>query len=118
MDADLTQRQALIADGHHRWATYLRLRDEQPPHAEPGPWDHGLVLLVDTARYPLRVRAIHRVLQRLPVAEALAAVRDAFTVGRVAGPLPAALEALAASAERGGNTFLLSGDGESAPSTC
>ncbi|WP_245872354.1 DUF1015 family protein, partial [Streptomyces alboverticillatus] len=45
--------------GHHRWATYLRLRAEQPA---PGPWDFGLVLLVDTARYPLRVRAIHRLL--------------------------------------------------------
>ena len=41
----------------------------------PSPWDYGLVLLVDTARYPLRVRAIHRLLHRLPVADALAAAR-------------------------------------------
>ncbi|MES4906867.1 MULTISPECIES: DUF1015 domain-containing protein [unclassified Streptomyces] len=69
--ADLRHRQALIADGHHRWATYLRLREER---TEPGPWDFGLVLLVDTARYPLRVRAIHRLLHRLSPADALAAL--------------------------------------------
>lgn len=105
--ADLAPRQALIADGHHRWETYLRLRDEQ---SRPGPWDRGLVLLVDTARYPLRMHAIHRVLPRLPVADALAAVRGAFRVERVEGPLDAALGALAAAA-KGGNAFLVAGDG-------
>lgn len=104
---DLARRQALIADGHHRWATYLRLRTEHP---SPSPWDFGLVLLVDTARYPLRVRAIHRLLHRLPVADALASLGDSFRVRRVDGPLPEALEALSeASAE--GNAFLLAGDG-------
>lgn len=78
--SDLAGRQALIADGHHRWATYLRLRDEHPG---PGPWNYGLVLLIDTVRYPLRVRAIHRLLHRLPVAEALAAVADTFRVRTV-----------------------------------
>ncbi len=110
VDADLAPRQALIADGHHRWATYLLLRDEQPAHTTPGPWDHGLVLLVDTSRYPLRVRAIHRVLQRLPVSKALAAVRDVCTVERIDRPLPEALEALAAAA-REGNAYLLAGGG-------
>ncbi|MER7912567.1 DUF1015 domain-containing protein [Streptomyces sp. NPDC096068] len=105
--ADLGRHQALIADGHHRWATYLRLREE---HVSPGPWNYGLVLLVDTARYPLRVRAIHRLLNRLPVADALAAVEGAFRVRRVDGPLPEALEALAA-ATADGNAFLLAGDG-------
>ncbi|MYV69476.1 DUF1015 family protein, partial [Streptomyces sp. SID2131] len=75
--ADLGRHQALIADGHHRWATYLRLREE---HVAPGPWNRGLVLLVDTARYPLRVRAIHRLLNHLPVADALAAVEGSFRV--------------------------------------
>ncbi|MFC8587478.1 DUF1015 domain-containing protein, partial [Streptomyces sp. NPDC057217] len=105
--ADLGRHQALIADGHHRWATYLRLREE---HVSPGPWNYGLVLLVDTARYPLRVRAIHRLLNRLPVADALAAVEGAFRVRRVDGPLPEALEALA-TATADGNAFLLAGDG-------
>ncbi|MEU8871746.1 DUF1015 domain-containing protein [Streptomyces javensis] len=111
---DLRHHQALIADGHHRWATYLRLREER---REPGPWDFGLVLLVDTARYPLRVRAIHRLLRRLPPEQALPAVRQAFQVRTVDGPLPRALETLAdaaeaARAEPGApNAFLLAGDG-------
>ncbi|MBT2545139.1 DUF1015 domain-containing protein [Streptomyces sp. ISL-44] len=105
--ADLSRRQALIADGHHRWATYLRLQEE---HGSPTPWDFGLVLLVDTVRYPLQVRAIHRMLRRLPVRDALAALHGHFQVRPVEGPLPLALEVLADAAERG-NAFLLTGDG-------
>ncbi|GGV48547.1 hypothetical protein GCM10010277_42000 [Streptomyces longisporoflavus] len=105
--SDLAHHQALIADGHHRWATYLRLRSEHPSSS---PWDHGLVLLVDTARYPLRVRAIHRYLHRLPVPDALAALADSFRVRTVEGPLPRALDALAEAAAEG-NAFLLAGDG-------
>ncbi len=118
IDADLAPRQALIADGHHRWATYLRLRDEQRCTGAAGPWDHGLVLLVDTTRYPLRVRAIHRVLQRMPVPQALAAVRGVFQVETVPGPLPAALDALAATREADGNTYLIAGDGSFHLLTC
>ncbi|MET8772165.1 DUF1015 domain-containing protein [Streptomyces sp. NPDC004658] len=107
IQTDLAGRQALIADGHHRWATYRRLRLEHP---SPSPWDYGLVLLVDTARYPLRVRAIHRLLHGLPVADALAAVDGLFRVRRLDKPLPEALEALA-DAACAGNAFLLAGDG-------
>lgn len=105
--ADLGDRQALIADGHHRWATYLRLQEE---HGSPTDWDFGLVLLVDTARYPLQVRAIHRMLRRLPLPDALAALEGHFRVRPVDGPLPLAMEALEEAAERG-NAFLLTGDG-------
>ncbi|MCP9959508.1 MULTISPECIES: DUF1015 domain-containing protein [Streptomyces] len=105
---DLADHQALIADGHHRWATYLRLREER---SGPGPWNYGLVLLVDTGRYPLRVRAIHRLLHRLPVASALAALDGGFRVRTLDGvPLEAALDALAEAADHG-NAFLLAGDG-------
>jgi uncharacterized protein (DUF1015 family) len=107
VQADLAGHQALIADGHHRWATYRRLRAEHP---SPSPWDYGLVLLVDTARYPLRVRAIHRLLHHLPVTDALAAVEGLFRVRRLETPLPAALEVLA-DAACAGNAFLLAGDG-------
>jgi uncharacterized protein (DUF1015 family) len=109
IDTSLAPRQALIADGHHRWATYLQLRDEQ---RGPGPWDYGLVLLVDTTRFPLRVRAIHRVLRHLPVAEALQAVRGIFEVESVKGPLPEALDALGAAAadSNSRNSYLLAGD--------
>ncbi|WP_405711287.1 MULTISPECIES: DUF1015 family protein [unclassified Streptomyces] len=107
IETDLARHQALIADGHHRWATYLRLQQE---HTAPGPWDFGLVLLVDTARYPLRVRAIHRLLHRLPVADALAALDGLFRIRDLDGPLPRALDALAEAAAEG-NAFLLAGDG-------
>ncbi|MEV5849885.1 DUF1015 domain-containing protein [Streptomyces sp. NPDC051985] len=107
VQSDLSHHQALIADGHHRWATYLRLRAE---HTSPSPWDYGLVLLVDTARYPLRVRAIHRLLHGLPVADALRAVEGLFRVRRLDVPLPKAQEALA-DAVCAGNAFLLAGDG-------
>ncbi|KOV72726.1 MULTISPECIES: DUF1015 domain-containing protein [Streptomyces] len=107
VQTDLAGRQALIADGHHRWATYRRLRLEHP---SPSPWDYGLVLLVDTARYPLRVRAIHRLLHGLPVADALAAVNGLFRVRHLDKPLPEALETLA-DAACAGNAFLLAGDG-------
>ncbi|CAL9273224.1 hypothetical protein SUDANB5_01681 [Streptomyces sp. SudanB5_2050] len=105
--AELARHQALIADGHHRWATYRTLRAEHP---SPSPWDHGLVLLVDTARYPLRVRAIHRLLHGFPVRDAVAALDGYFRVRRLDGPLPRAMEELAKAAESG-NAFLLAGDG-------
>ncbi|MGV9274599.1 DUF1015 domain-containing protein [Streptomyces griseosporeus] len=107
VQAELSGCQALIADGHHRWATYRRLRAEHP---SPSPWDYGLVLLVDTARYPLRVRAIHRLLHGLPVPDAVAALRGLFRVERLEVPLPEALAALA-DAACAGNAFLLAGDG-------
>jgi uncharacterized protein (DUF1015 family) len=104
---DLAGYQALIADGHHRWATYRRLRAE---HLSPSAWDYGLVLLVDTARYPLRVRAIHRLLHGVPVADALSALDGLFRVRRLEGPLADALAVLA-DAACAGNAFLLAGDG-------
>ncbi|MFE3603203.1 DUF1015 family protein [Streptomyces sp. NPDC059142] len=109
---DLAHRQALIADGHHRWATYLRLREEHSGAARgpAGPWGYGLVLLIDTARYPLQVRSIHRLLRGLPVDRAVAALAGAFRVRTVGGPLPEALGALADAAATG-NAFLLAGDG-------
>ncbi|QNP62611.1 DUF1015 family protein [Streptomyces genisteinicus] len=105
--ADLNRHQALIADGHHRWATYLRLRSE---HTDPGPWDHGLVLLIDTLRHPLQVRAIHRLVRGLPLAEALAALDGSFRVRTLGTDLPEALDALADAAD-GSNAFVLAGDG-------
>ncbi|MGW0628151.1 DUF1015 family protein [Streptomyces sp. NPDC002758] len=107
VQSDLTRHQALIADGHHRWATYRLLRAE---HGSPSPWDYGLVLLVDTVRYPLRVRAIHRLLHGLPVANALVALKGLFRVRRLDTPLADALAALA-DAACAGNAFLLAGDG-------
>ena len=105
--AELARHQALIADGHHRWATYRTLRSEHP---SPSPWDHGLVLLVDTVRYPLRVRAIHRLLHHLPVKDAVAALEGRFRVRCLDTPLTQSMNALAEAADAG-NAFLLAGDG-------
>ena len=63
---DLAPRQALIADGHHRYATYRRLQAEKrAAGGQAGPWDSGLALLVDSVTYPLRLQAIHRVVEGL-----------------------------------------------------
>ncbi|WP_370094139.1 DUF1015 family protein [Streptacidiphilus sp. MAP12-20] len=114
VSADLATCRALIADGHHRWAMYLRLQREHR-HLAQSPWDRGMVLLVDTAQYPLRVRAIHRVLQRLPVAEALARLdasgSDAWSVTDLGDRQGDALTALAAAKAAGTGAFLLAGDG-------
>jgi uncharacterized protein (DUF1015 family) len=105
VETDLAGRQALIADGHHRWATYQRLAEEHRGGPDAEAWASGLVLLVDSARYPLQVRAIHRVLPRLPLPEALSALEGVCRVRAVDGPLPTAQEAVSATP---GNAFLLS----------
>ncbi|GES33037.1 DUF1015 domain-containing protein [Streptomyces angustmyceticus] len=110
VDEDLAGRQALIADGHHRWATYQRLYEQQPGATAASPWAFGLVLLVDTARYPLQVRAIHRVLPHLPPAKALADLAGAFRARALPGDLPAALETLE---ETPGTAFVLAGGPDS-----
>ena len=46
----------LLADGHHRYAAYLRLQEEHPGTA----WDSGLAMLVDQRDTPLFLGAIHR----------------------------------------------------------
>lgn len=56
--AALTGTRALIADGHHRYAAYLRLQQRQPGSAA----DSGLAMLVDHDDTPLFLGAIHRVL--------------------------------------------------------
>jgi uncharacterized protein (DUF1015 family) len=104
--ADLRGRQALIADGHHRYATYQALKAD---HDGPGPWDYGLAMLVDSTAYPPRLGAIHRVLPRLPVPDAVRAARGAFGVEPLGADLPSALERLKSHP---GTAFLLGGAGE------
>ncbi|MGH3341947.1 MAG: DUF1015 family protein [Carbonactinosporaceae bacterium] len=100
--ADLDPRQAMIADGHHRYATYLRLQDEHRATGDgPGPWDYGLALLVDSAHYPLEVRAIHRVVPGLRPADALALTGQAFRIRALTGDVDQGLAALGAQARRG-----------------
>jgi uncharacterized protein (DUF1015 family) len=103
---DLAPRQALIADGHHRYATYRRLQAEKrAAGSTQGPWDRGLALLVDSVTHPLRVQAIHRVVEGLPLAAALQAVTDVFEVTELDGDLEQNLEKLQGEDRR--HAFLL-----------
>ncbi len=71
---ELSPGQALIADGHHRYAAYLRLRALlREPAAAPGdsPWDYGLAMLVDQNDHPLSIGPIHRSLAALTLADVL-----------------------------------------------
>jgi uncharacterized protein (DUF1015 family) len=88
--ADLAGRQALIADGHHRYAAYRRLAELQHPGT-----DRGLALLVDTTTHPLTVQGIHRWLPELAAEPAIEAAAKWFTVTEVNGGYRAALAALA-----------------------
>jgi uncharacterized protein (DUF1015 family) len=115
--ADLAARTALIADGHHRYAAYLKLQDEARRAGRgDGPWDYGLAFLVDSAAYPPRIGAIHRVIPGLTPGRAVEMAKGAMRVQRMppgTGPdgLAAAVTALA-QAGRGGPAFLLTDGGE------
>ncbi len=68
----LAPSQVLIADGHHRYAAYLRLQHQQRDPAAPpesSPWDFGLAMLVDQDDHPLRVGPIHRSISALTLAD-------------------------------------------------
>jgi uncharacterized protein (DUF1015 family) len=109
--ADLSGRRALIADGHHRYAAYLELQAEMRASGlGAGPWDYGLAFLVDSAAYPPRLGAIHRVLPGLAPDRAAELAKAAFTVQDLPAGLSLddGLERLAA-AGRKGPAFLLAG---------
>ncbi|MFC4785217.1 DUF1015 family protein [Nocardioides sp. MAHUQ-72] len=57
LDEALAESRALIADGHHRYAAYIRLQQQHPG----GAYDLGLAMLVDQDDTPLFLGAIHRV---------------------------------------------------------
>ena len=83
VDDDLVKRHALIADGHHRYATYRELQRELRMSTGPGPWDRGLALLVDSTAYGPQVHAIHRVLVGLPLGDALERVQRVASITAV-----------------------------------
>jgi len=96
---DLAPRQALIADGHHRWATYRRLQSERRAAGRgDGPWDRGLAMLVDSRTSPLRVAAIHRVVPDLALDEAVRLLEPVFRVRPAGDTLDEALTTLTAAA--------------------
>lgn len=106
--ADLLPRRATIADGHHRYATYLRHQaDRHAAGAGRGPWDRGLALLVDASAYGPQVHPIHRVVPGLPLDEAARAAAGGFSVRELPAGEAAALDALA-DAGKSGPAFVLS----------
>lgn len=107
--ADLHTRRAVIADGHHRYANYLaHQRDRHAAGDGDGPWDFGLVFLVDATAFGPQVHAIHRVVPSLPAPQAARRAEGAFAVRRLDGTLDEALDALAA-AGKGGTAFVVAG---------
>jgi len=119
MDRIAAERAPLVSvsteDGvthrHHRYAAYLDLQAEMRASGlGPGPWDYGLAFLVDSAAYPPRLGAIHRVLPGLPPERAAELAKAAFTVQDLPPglSLDEALQRLAAAGQEG-PAFLLAG---------
>ncbi|MGZ4114379.1 MAG: DUF1015 family protein [Actinomycetota bacterium] len=66
----------MIADGHHRYKTALRYRDEMRAEHGPGPWDHVMMLVVDAVTQDLPVLPFHRVVRSGTVPADGVRVRD------------------------------------------
>ncbi|CAM3749981.1 DUF1015 family protein [Nocardioides zeicaulis] len=75
----------LIADGHHRYAAYLRLQEQNPGTG----WDAGLAMLVDQDDTPLFLGAIHRTLTGPSLDDLVAAATAAGAAVRVEGRVDA-----------------------------
>jgi uncharacterized protein (DUF1015 family) len=104
---DLLPRRAVIADGHHRYATYLRHQADRHAAGDgAGPWDRGLALLVDASTYGPQVHAIHRVVPGLALPDAVAQASSGFAARDVPPD-----SALAELAEAGKATAFLLTDG-------
>jgi uncharacterized protein (DUF1015 family) len=57
----LEETSLMIADGHHRYATALRYRNEMRAEHGAGPWDHAMTFLVDAALEDPPVLPFHRI---------------------------------------------------------
>jgi len=89
LDQGLAGSQALIADGHHRYAAYLRMQRRSPG----GATDRGLAMLVDQEDTPLFLGPIHRVLTGVGL-EDLAAAAEVVGAGFDLVERSAAVQAL------------------------
>ncbi len=100
VQADFAGRRAVIADGHHRYASYLDYQALQHGTAAgPGPWDRGLALLVPTDAHGPQVRAIHRVVPDLPLERAARAAASAFEMTAISPLTAGAADQLLAEAQ-------------------
>ncbi len=110
---DLHARTAVIADGHHRYATYLQRQAAAHSAGEgPGPWDFGLTFLVDSTAFGPEVHPIHRVIPSVEAFELARRTEGAMTVHELDGDdLTSAVDALARAGAAGPAFLLVSGDG-------
>lgn len=112
---DLAERRAVIADGHHRYTTYLQRQQRQ--HAAgrgAGPWDQGLVMLLDSTRFGPQVHPIHRVVGGLRLDEAVRRAAGTWRVSPLTSADPAGTDWVLARLREAGRdsvAFVL-GDGE------
>jgi uncharacterized protein (DUF1015 family) len=111
---DLRPRRATIADGHHRYTTYLHMQEERrAAGAGPGPWDFGLTLLVDAMAFGPQVHAIHRVIRGLDLTRASQLAESAFSVRRLDGSIQAAIGEMEAAGKTGAAFLITTGEGAS-----
>ena len=109
--ADLLPRKALIADGHHRYATYLRRQADRHEHGDgTGPWDAGLCLLVDATAFGPQVHPIHRVVPGRDATELATLAAKGARVRRLDGDVELGLAELSAARQHGPAFLLASGD--------
>ena len=110
--ADLLPRKALIADGHHRYATYLQRQGLRHAAGDgPGPWDHGLCLLVDATTFGPQVHPIHRVIPGRAAQDLAQRAAAGMAVRTLDAPVEEALDALAEAGRAGPAFLLVSGTG-------
>jgi uncharacterized protein (DUF1015 family) len=72
----LASEPLLIADGHHRYTTALRYRDERRAVDGPGPWDSVLAFVVDACTEAPPVLPFHRLVTEEPAPVTGSRVRD------------------------------------------
>jgi uncharacterized protein (DUF1015 family) len=102
---DLLGRRAVIADGHHRYATYRHYQAQRRADGDgDGPWDFGLTFLVDATVSGPQVHPIHRAVRGLGVVEAARRAESAFTVRRLTAAGAADVAPLLDELARAGQT--------------
>ena len=100
--ADLLDRRATIADGHHRYANYLQYQERRRAEgAGSGPWDFGLALLVDVSVFGPEVHPIHRVVPGLALSDAVSKAASTFRVTETSARGAELLDELARAGEKG-----------------
>ncbi len=109
---DLHPRTAVIADGHHRYATYLQRQSAAHESGRgDGPWDLGLAFLVDSTAFGPQVHPIHRVVPQVPVGTLAEQAATGANVRDLDGlDLAAGLAALGEAGADGPAYLLVSGD--------